>query len=101
MEAELEEYRELPNYEQKNLLPPLAGYPLFNRFPDLDHAQAEPECGCCYCDMTDKKGITTSEPDLVLYSDRTSDTIMPEPACRYFKEKHGRDTGYGVWEVDD
>merc|ERR1712142_450992 len=90
---------EFPEFELGTEVSELADYPLVDRFPDLDHVQVEPECGCCYCDMTDKKGLTTSEPDMVLYSDRTSDTIVPD--CRYFKERQGRDTGYSVWEVED
>ena len=78
---------------------PLSGYPLVDRFPDLDHDLEDPECGCCHCDMSDKKGTMTSEPDLVLYSDRTSDTIMSD--CRYFVNRQGRDTGYNFWDVED
>ena len=77
----------------------LSGYPLVDRFPDLDHDLAEPECGCCHCDMSDKPGTTTSEPDMVLYSDRTSDTLMGD--CKYSMGRQGRDTGYNFWEVED
>ena len=78
---------------------PLSGYPLVDRFPDLGCDLAEPECGCCHCDLSDKLGPTTSEPDLVLYSDRTSDTVMSD--CRYFMDRQARDTGYNFWEVED
>ena len=80
---------------------PLSGYPLVDRFPDLEHDLAEPDqdCGCCHCDMSDKKGNTTSEPDMVLYSDRTSDTIVPD--CRYLMNRQCRDTGYNFWDVED
>jgi len=77
----------------------LSGYPLVDRFPDLDHDLAEPECGCCHCDMSDKPGTTTSEPDMVLYSDRTSDTLMGD--CKYSMGRQDRDTGYNFWEVED
>ena len=78
---------------------PLSGYPLVDRFPDLGCDLAEPECGCCHCDLSDKLGPTTSEPDLVLYSDRTSDTVRSD--CRYFTDRQARDTGYNFWEVED
>ena len=78
---------------------PLSGYPLVDRFPDLGCDLAEPECGCCHCDLSDKLGPTTSEPDMVLYSDRTSDTVMSD--CRYLKDRLVRDTGYNFWEVED
>ena len=75
------------------------GSPLVDRFPDLGCDLAEPECGCCHCDLSDKLGPTTSEPDMVLYSDRTSDTVMSD--CRYIKDRLVRDTGYNFWEVED
>ena len=78
---------------------PLSGYPLVDRFPDLGCDLAEPECGCCHCDLSDKLGPTTSEPDMVLYSDRTSDTVMSD--CRYLKDRLARNTGYNFWEVED
>ena len=70
-----------------------------DRYPDLGCDLAEPECGCCHCDLSNKLGPTTSEPDLVLYSDRTNDTVMSD--CRYFMDRQTRDTGYNFWEVED
>ena len=49
--------------------------------------------------MSDKRGTTSSEPDMILYSDRTSDTIVPD--CRFFMNRQGRDTGYNFWDVED
>ena len=49
-----------------------------DRYPDLGCDLAEPECGCCHFDLSHKLGPTTSQPDLVLYGDRTSDTVMSD-----------------------
>ena len=87
------------DHEEEDDYFPLSGYPLVDRFPDLGCDLAEPECGCCHCDLSDKLGPTTSEPDLVLYSDRTSDTVRSD--CRYFTDRQARDTGYNFWEVED
>ena len=91
---------ETVNYEEEeDDYSPLSGYPLVDMFPDLDCHLAEPECDCCHCDMSDKLGLTTSEPDLVLYSDRTSDTVMSD--CRCVMDMQGRNTGFNFWEVED
>ena len=83
---------------------PLSDYPLVNRFPDLECDLAEPEPDYAEsgddCDLSDQLVPTTSEPDLVLYSDRTSsDSTMPD--CRCVRKMQGRDTGFNLWEVED
>ena len=77
---------------------PLSGYLLVNRFPDLDFHLVEPDSD--WDRPSDQHIPTTSEPDLVLYSDRTSsDSIMP--VCRCARDFQARDTGFAYWEVED
>jgi len=53
----------------------------------------------CSVSPEGEPGTTTSEPDMVLYSDRTSDTLMGD--CKYSMGRQVRDTGYNFWEVED
>ena len=74
-------------------------YALFSLSP---LAESDPDCeeSGDDCDLSDQLVPTTSEPDLVLYSDRTSsDSTMPD--CRCVREMQGRDTGINYWEVED
>ena len=52
-----------------------------------------------HCELSEKLGPTTSEPELVLYSDRTSNSVMSD--CRYFMDRQAREIGYSLWEVED
>ena len=77
----------------------LTDYPHFDEFPDLENDDDDDYVNdCCPCDFSDRLGPSTSEPDVILYSERTSDTVTD---CRYICAPPGRATGYSVLDVED
>jgi len=77
----------------------LSDYPHFDEFPDLGNDDDDDfENDCCPCDFSDRLGPSTSEPDVIIYSERTSDAVTD---CYYICAPPGRATGFSILDVED